>query len=73
MGRYGVDRGPGETEQTIVSSILQEAGTELLGKFNCLILNDNICNRDSVVVDISAGRGAIAIGDVPRSRSLLRG
>lgn len=73
LGLDGVDLGPREAQQTVVSAVLEEARAELLGELDGLALDDHIRNGDGIRVDVARGRGTVAIADVPGAGRLLRG
>ena len=72
-GRDGVDSRPGQTEETVVAAILEEAGAELLRELDCLARDRDVAHGDGLAVDVTRGGGAVAVADVPGAGRLLGG
>ena len=72
-GCNSVDGGPGETQQTVVAAIGEEAAAQLLRALDCLVRDGNPSNGHDVRIHVARRRGAVAVGDVPRARGVLCG
>ena len=70
-GRDGVDSRPGQTEETVVAAILEEAGAEPLRELNGLTGNGNVGDSDGIGVDVARCRRAIDVTDVPGTGRFL--
>jgi hypothetical protein len=60
-----VDGRVGQTEKTVAGSVLGELSADGLSGLNSLGSSSDTANNNGVLVDITAGRAAIAVGDVP--------
>lgn len=60
-----VDSGPGEAEQAVVATVLEEARAELLGELDGLVGDRDVPHRHGLGVDVARGRRAVAVADVP--------
>lgn len=67
LGLDGVDGAESQTEQTIVVLVLHELLADLLGSLNGLTGGLDATNNDSVLVDFTAGRALVTVGDGPGS------
>lgn len=72
-GADGVDGAESEAEQTVIVHILKESRANLAGGFNSLASSLDTTNSDSVLVDITAGRATITVGDGPGAAGQLGG
>lgn len=51
-----VDGGPGQTKQSVIPIILQEAAAEFACELDSLTRHDDIANLDAICVNITRGR-----------------
>ena len=73
-GADGVDAAEGEAEEAVVVGVLCELGGDLSGGLDCLGGGSDGADDDLVGVDISAGAGAVLVGNLPGcSGDLLAG
>lgn len=66
-----VDGAEGQTQQAIIVLVLHELLADLLGSLNSLTRGLDTTNNDSVLVDITASRALVTIGDGPGSARKL--
>ena len=60
-----VDRRPREAQETVVATVLEEAGAEFLRELDSLARNSDVADCDGLVVDVPGGGRAVAVADVP--------
>jgi hypothetical protein len=65
-GANSVDGAERKAEETGASWVLRELRTDCLSRLNRLLGVRDSTNGDNVIIDITAGRAAISIGDWPR-------
>jgi hypothetical protein len=71
-GANSVDAAEGKAEKTIDRGVVSERAAGLGGDLDGLLVEGDTSDLDSVFVDVTAGRAAIAVADVPGgSRDLL--
>ena len=66
-GRDGVDGREGQSEETIIAGVQGELAADLSSDFNGLGGCGNATDGYGVLVDYTAGRAAVSIGDFPGS------
>lgn len=71
LGLNGVDGAESQAQQTIVVLVLHELLADLLGSLNGLARGLDATNNDGVLVDVTAGRALVTIGDGPGSTRQL--
>lgn len=64
-GRDGVDGGEGQSEKTVVASVRGELAADFCSDFNGLGACGHAANGNSVLVDDTASRAAVSVGDFP--------
>lgn len=72
-GRDGVQAAEGQTEQSVVVGVRCELGRDRLGGLDSLAGDGKATDSDLVLVDVTAGRAAVTIGDLPGGTAQLRG
>lgn len=60
-----VNRAERKAQQTVVVAVLHKLLADLLGGFDSLASRSDAADGNSVLVDITAGATAIAVGDLP--------
>ena len=66
-----VDAGPGQTEQSVIPIILQEAAAEFACELDSLTRHDDIANLDTICINIPRRRRAVTVRDVPCAGRVL--
>ena len=73
VGRDGVDARPSKTQETIVAAVREEAAAEFLCTLDGLVGDGDPGDGDDVGIDITRGRGAVSVRNVPGACGVLCG